>query len=109
VYRYGGEELLLLLPETEAEGADIVAQRAVTEIATLRVAHRESPQEVVTISAGATTVLVSDGSWERVVARADQALYAAKHRGRNQAVVLLPPSDEASHLQGAAPEQPRVA
>ena len=87
VYRYGGEELLLLLPETCLYNAGIMVGRVINGISELQIPHEESPLGRLTISAGIasqdpTKYVVAN--WEKVVLRADAALYDAKEAGRNQ-------------------------
>jgi len=86
-YRYGGEEILILLPETGAAGAVPVAERVNRSVAALATEHHSSAHGVVTISAGiATSVPHTDGSIPGVLdllAAADQSLYEAKEAGRN--------------------------
>ncbi|MBA3581835.1 MAG: GGDEF domain-containing protein [Gammaproteobacteria bacterium] len=87
LYRYGGEELLLLLPETSNEGAAILANRIVEELAARKVPHIKSPYSVLTMSGGIGSLYINDPKdlgWQMIVERADQALYSAKHAGRNQ-------------------------
>jgi diguanylate cyclase (GGDEF)-like protein len=87
LYRYGGEELLLLLPETELQGAIILASRIVKELAAKNIPHVASPHQVLTISAGisAPDLLNNrDQTCNEVIKQADQALYMAKGSGRNQ-------------------------
>ncbi|CAN5203886.1 hypothetical protein BH11PSE11_BH11PSE11_37670 [soil metagenome] len=87
LYRYGGEEILLLLPETAADGAEILARRLVEGLAQLAIPHCKSPLQCVTISGGIGFVQFDDplkSSWVEVVAQADRGLYVAKHAGRNQ-------------------------
>lgn len=90
LYRYGGEELLLLLPDTQRMDAGRMASRLVAGLARMGIEHCESPYQVVTLSAGAATMNgspCSETSWCQIVERADQALYQAKRAGRNQAVM----------------------
>ncbi|MBU6954190.1 GGDEF domain-containing protein [Hahella sp. HN01] len=82
--RYGGEEFLLILPQTPLDGAFITAERlrrAVMDISFPEVA----PEFRVTISLGAAE-LEEGEAMEGLIARADQALYAAKGAGRNRVV-----------------------
>lgn len=87
VYRYGGEELLVLLAETDGANGRLVAERICTAIESLSIAHAGSEYAVLTISCG---VAAADdpkddpGGWIQVVAAADEALYRAKSNGRNQ-------------------------
>lgn len=83
LYRYGGEEFLMLCPETPIEGTRIMAERLVAVIESLAITHVESPKGVVTISGGIAN-RGHYGFWKEVVNEADQALYAAKRAGRNR-------------------------
>lgn len=85
--RYGGEEMLMLLPETDAAGAMQVAEKIRAGIQALDLPHRGNPRGVVTASAGVCAMeLLPPGerSVEDLLGRADAALYEAKHGGRNQ-------------------------
>jgi diguanylate cyclase (GGDEF)-like protein len=83
--RYGGEEFCLLLPETNLQGAIIVAERLRLAIENLVMPIREDLELRVTASFGAAQYLPSDGTrFDLLVARADAALYRAKHSGRNR-------------------------
>lgn len=87
VSRYGGEEFLMLLPETDLEGAITFAERLRDSIGSLEV---EKDDEVirVTISIGVSTYTNSFGVNVRsFVEEADKALYQAKKDGRNQVCV----------------------
>ena len=92
VYRYGGEEFLILLPETNVEGARLVTDRVRDAVTTRAIPHPASPTAAyVSVSLGCTDV-AADGTaealtWEGVVERADHALYRAKQGGRNRAAV----------------------
>jgi diguanylate cyclase (GGDEF)-like protein len=80
--RYGGEEFLLVLPDTSAEGAAQILDRLRLIISDLDWSAF-SPGMRVTISAG-ITALHPDETPDTFLARADSALYSAKARGRNQ-------------------------
>ena len=80
--RYGGEEFLLVLPDTAAEGAAQILDRLRLIISDLDWSAF-SPGMRVTISAG-VTALHPDETPDTFLARADSALYSAKARGRNQ-------------------------
>jgi hemerythrin len=87
--RYGGEELVALLPDTETDGAVLVGQRVVQAVYDMGLAHGSSDAApVVTLSAGAASRLPQspDDMQEaaQLLAQADAALYAAKHAGRNR-------------------------
>jgi diguanylate cyclase (GGDEF)-like protein len=80
--RYGGEEFLLLLPDTPGEGAARILDRLRAIIADLDWSAF-SPGMQVTISAGIATLKPNETP-DIILARADSALYAAKARGRNR-------------------------
>ena len=77
--RYGGEEFALILPGAGPTSALTVAERARAAIATC-------PYASITASAGVATMSGSRGSADQLIAAADEALYAAKHQGRNRAI-----------------------
>jgi diguanylate cyclase (GGDEF)-like protein len=82
--RYGGEEFLLLLPETPLDAAIQVAERVRRAIETMAVPHETSPtSNHVTASIGVAAGPL-DGNLETLLAHADAALYKSKHAGRNQ-------------------------
>ena len=84
LYRYGGEEFLVLLADTGLEEGEGVATRIARGITTLGIAHkRNEPWCVVTVSAGVAEVLPSHESIGDCVATADAALYRSKASGRN--------------------------
>jgi len=80
--RYGGEEFLLILPDTAAESASRMLDRLRTIIAELDWSAF-SPGMQVTMSAGVATLRLNEKS-DSFLARADRALYASKARGRNR-------------------------
>ncbi len=88
LYRYGGEEFLLLMPTTGSEDAVQVAQRIRATLASANIPHAGSPLGVLTVSAG---VSASISSWKNLLKSADKALYSAKKGGRNR-VMQLPPN-----------------
>jgi diguanylate cyclase len=80
--RYGGEEFLLVLPDTPSDGAAQILER-LREIISDLDWSAFSPGMRVTISAGVAT-LQPDETPDTFLARADSALYSAKARGRNK-------------------------
>ena len=85
--RYGGEEFVILLPETNSEHAVIPAQRlreAMKNIVFEDSLHR---QFHVTISIGVSEFLPAEASTEELIKRADDALYYAKEHGRDQVCI----------------------
>lgn len=90
--RYGGEEFVAILPETDREGVRKVAEDMRSAIEALQIEHGFSAAAAhVTISVGGAVAPLGDvGSAERLLAMADQALYAAKEQGRNRVVIADP-------------------
>jgi len=83
--RYGGEEFLLVLPDTSNDGAARILDRLRSIIADLDWSAL-SPGLKVTISAGIATLAANENP-DAVLARADAALYSAKERGRNRIAI----------------------
>ncbi|PHQ24123.1 GGDEF domain-containing protein [Marinobacter guineae] len=81
VYRFGGEEFAILLPHTPEQDAKDVADRIRSAIAGIRIDAGEKELNITT-SCGVATFLPKESSQEWL-ARADEALYRAKHQGRN--------------------------
>ncbi len=83
VYRYGGEEFLILLPEQSAAEASLAMDRARARVEGLALPRaRGTSGDVLTLSAGVAEL--GDESKEAWLARADAALYRAKAEGRNR-------------------------
>ncbi|WP_211451275.1 sensor domain-containing diguanylate cyclase [Collimonas antrihumi] len=84
--RYGGEEIAVLLPDTNLAGAVAVAEKIRLAIYNLHIEHPGGPDGLVTISAGVDAfVPVRDGNIPfELIQAADRALYAAKFAGRNR-------------------------
>ena len=84
--RYGGEEFAAILPETLNESAAIVAERLRHAVAAEAIAISLGRSINVTVSIGHATFPTDAILEEKLLGAADQALYAAKHSGRNQVV-----------------------
>lgn len=98
VARFGGEEFAVILPNTSAEGAAIVANAIFAALRSRNLTHTASPFGIVTISAGCATVIPYLGQpASDLVDLADRALYTAKDRGRNQ--VCAAPASTGSRLE----------
>jgi diguanylate cyclase (GGDEF)-like protein len=97
--RIGGEELALLLPETDLRGAMQVAER-------LRARITEQPIQVeselipVTVGIGVADASSSVNSLPDLMKQADAALYAAKRKGRNRVEVISATYEEPIFLDG---------
>ncbi len=79
--RYGGEEFVVLMPETRGHDALHVAERIRERIWRLAIPHQSSPALRVTVSIGAADCMERDLA--TTISSADQALYMAKSQGRN--------------------------
>ncbi len=83
--RYGGEEFAIILPDTDHRGACRLAKRIQNELSIMSLAHgAPGIGPFVTLSMGIATQVPADGlDSDLLLGQADQALYAAKHSGRN--------------------------
>jgi len=90
VARYGGEEFALVLPETELSGAVQVAETARKAVEHLKITHEHSnAASHVSISAGVAAQLPEMTiTAEQLIMASDEALYQAKHLGRNRVVTV---------------------
>ncbi|MDO8786633.1 MAG: diguanylate cyclase [Sulfuritalea sp.] len=84
--RYGGEELVVILPNTDPDGAMPVALAIQQQLAGLHIPHADSPVAAeVTVSIGAATMMPNQqASSDALIAAADRGLYSAKEEGRNR-------------------------
>jgi two-component system, chemotaxis family, response regulator WspR len=86
VARYGGEEFAVVLPNTDAVAGLQVAEAICAAVRAMAAPHAQSEMGYVSVSVGAAVWLPdSDMSSQALVEAADQALYRAKHAGRDQA------------------------
>lgn len=103
--RYGGEEMALLLPDTDADSAHDIARNLCRQVAALRIPHeRNLPWKIATISIGVASVdpRLKDRNYsgEWLISTADLALYDAKSQGRNQAIAAPRQSEDPVRLVG---------
>lgn len=88
--RYGGEEIAVILPNTTAQGAEILARNICRQVQSLHIPHINSPVDLyVTLSLGVAGCIPSPVSCspQSLIQKADSNLYQAKERGRNRVVL----------------------
>lgn len=91
--RYGGEEFLILLPETGMEDAKVLAERIRKEIESAQIGLPDGEEPIkMTVSIGCASNRGASDHVESIIKAADKALYQAKNEGRNRVVAYMPPS-----------------
>jgi diguanylate cyclase (GGDEF)-like protein len=89
VGRLGGEELAVLLPNTDGEVAASLAERLRQSVEAIP--HVVNGQALtVTVSLGVASLWANTDTLDTLLSRADQAMYAAKHQGRNRVMIYTP-------------------
>jgi diguanylate cyclase (GGDEF)-like protein len=99
--RYGGDEFIVLLPETPAAGALEVASRIRDAVASVPL-DAEGKRVECTVSIGLAGHPADGNTLDAVVARADRAMYQAKQAGRNRVVQFATPAPAGSVAPQAA-------
>jgi diguanylate cyclase (GGDEF)-like protein len=95
VYRYGGEEFVMVLPEQTLETAGVAVERVRSAVEGLAIPHPASPSGVLTVSAGVAAFAPgATGSLDQLLEQADMAPYRAKAAGRNRVVLFDDVEDE---------------
>jgi len=91
IYRFGGEEFLILLPETNADPSLITALRLQKSVEShvMKSIIDPSLQLQITASFGVSVYKDNDESYQDLMQRADQALYLAKENGRNRVELVV--------------------
>ncbi len=84
VFRYGGEEIVVLLPYTNCDGAILLGQRLCDWVGERSLAEHDGNSISVTISVGVSCLCPGVEDVGTMMARADRALYSAKENGRNR-------------------------
>lgn len=86
IFRYGGEEFLIVLTEVDSKQAQDVAEKIRQRIESVEILLGDERIIRVSVSIGIT---LSDGhpDYQRQIERADKALYEAKHSGRNRCIL----------------------
>ena len=108
--RFGGEEFVILLPETDLAGALRIAEKVRSSIAHALIEHSASPIGYVTVSAGVVAVYAPEkDSYEVALAEADRFLYFAKSKGRNRVDgQFIQGKDESTHLAEPQPSTTKI-
>ena len=85
--RYGGEEFVILLPSTTISGATALADQLRRTVQSRKLVKKSTGQDIgqITMSFGVAEFVPGESS-EDFIRRADEAMYAAKHGGRNQVI-----------------------
>jgi len=89
--RYGGEEFVLILPETDEENALPVANKIHEEIRSCTFGTPAKPFPLtVSIGLSSTSTFEGYSDWRQMLQDADQALYEAKHKGKDRVEICFP-------------------
>jgi diguanylate cyclase (GGDEF)-like protein len=101
--RWGGEEFLAVLPDTDADGAVAIAERLRARVAKAGPGSSD-PGAAITVTIGAA--VWTSGGLDDLISRADHALYTGKAAGRNN--VELAPAEHRDELLNARPRDPLI-
>jgi diguanylate cyclase (GGDEF)-like protein len=95
VARYGGEEFALVLTDSSAEQAAIVAEQMREKLMNVIIKYKKNDPTHVTASFGVASMVPGSGQAtpEALILAADQAMYQAKRSGRNRVVIYGQPVD----------------
>lgn len=92
VGRYGGEEFIILLPESDKEEAISIAERIRRSVDGHKFPRAETqPDGKMTVSIGVSSYPDDGDTWEKIIRSADDALYVAKNTGRNRVIAANRP------------------
>jgi diguanylate cyclase (GGDEF)-like protein len=86
--RWGGEEFMVLLPESDIHQASIVAERLRGNLSKLEVTTDNNELIKFTVNIGMTVVEKKDELLDNIITKADKALYSAINQGRNRVCIL---------------------
>lgn len=89
IARFGGEQFAVIVPDSDSEAANSLAEKIRSQIEALHIPHQgEGAFGVVTVSVGVASMQPTrDNTYEQLIARANRALFAAKKGGRNRVVL----------------------
>jgi two-component system cell cycle response regulator len=89
--RYGGEEFVIVLPETAAEGAQVVADKIRRAVGSLPITSPAGPDVAMTVSVGTATFPEDGETADDLLLAADAAMYRAKEEGRDRVAAASQP------------------
>lgn len=95
IARFGGEEFIILLPNTSVDKAEVIAENLRNKVVEHDYNFRPEDGIEVTASFGATECNLVKEGWLKVLERADKGLYKAKAAGRNNVIVCHPNNEDA--------------
>ncbi|NES06963.1 MAG: diguanylate cyclase [Okeania sp. SIO2F4] len=92
IARYGGEEFVILLPNTNQQGASLIAELIQQAIRKIAIPHERSQvSSIVSTTMGIASIIPSsENSPDSLIAMADKVLYIGKQEGRNRAIAYTP-------------------
>jgi diguanylate cyclase (GGDEF)-like protein len=96
VCRYGGEEFVIVLPDTDRQGATVVSTRVLQMVRSLNLSHGGRDLGQVTVSLGLATFPENGDTAKTIIQSADKALYAAKGAGRDR---MMAAGEEPASIQ----------
>jgi len=85
--RYGGDEFVLVLPDSSLADAERRAEQILTLVKELKILHNDPPLDAITASAGVAGALEHHFTSSQILQAADSAMYAAKQAGGDRVVV----------------------
>jgi diguanylate cyclase (GGDEF)-like protein len=85
--RFGGEEFIIMLPQTDKNGAYVLAERMRQETEALSVDESKKAQDVKFTASFGVTTCTSNNSIEQNIHLVDEALYSAKESGKNRVII----------------------
>jgi len=89
--RYGGEEFLVILPETDSQGAQVLAER-LRKVVQAEPIEAEGESLTININLGVTELHDNTAAYAQLIAEADLGLYQSKENGRNRTTLFQPDS-----------------
>lgn len=99
--RFGGEEFVVLLPETGSQGAQMLAERLRAAVESMRIRRADNGEAISTVTASfGVATYRKDDSIKFLIERADKALYQAKSDGRNRVRMAADQGGEGQHAPG---------